>query len=275
MSTDRLGITILEANTCWELLRSSEVGRLATSIRNHPDIFPVNFIVDHGTVVFRTAEGTKLAAAVLGASVAFEVDGYDAEAGEAWSVVIKGRAVEIERMQDVFDALDLPLFPWHAAPKHRFVRIVPDDVSGRRFHVVDASRLGRAPERHERARSEAMSGSSPGRPAVPTGPRPAASFCWRRSGWAASSAATTNRRWWSSTTPSAVTTSSPAIDTESRAVTVGTEVTFEVDALDERTRSGWSVIVRGVRYVTSRRPIASDSSVGDTWAPGLKASVDR
>jgi hypothetical protein len=41
-------------------------------------------------------------------------------------------------MQDVFNALDLPLFPWHAAPKHRFVRIEPDDVSGRRFHIVDS-----------------------------------------------------------------------------------------------------------------------------------------
>ena len=142
MKTDRLGITILEANQSWALLRSSEVGRLAVSIGNYPDIFPVNFVVDHGTVVFRTAEGTKLAAAVLGTAVAFEVDGYDADAGEAWSVVIKGRAVEIERMQDVFDALELPLFPWHASPKHRFVRIEPDDVSGRRFDVVDRQAWG-------------------------------------------------------------------------------------------------------------------------------------
>ena len=137
MRTDRLGTAILEVSTCWELLRSSDVGRLAVAFGDQPDIFPVNYIVDHGTVVFRTAEGTKLAAAVLGRSVAFEIDGYDADAGDAWSVVIKGRAMEIERMQDVFEALDLPLFPWHASPKHRFVRIEPDDVSGRRFHVVD------------------------------------------------------------------------------------------------------------------------------------------
>ncbi len=122
MTTDRLGITILETNTCWELLRSCEVGRLAVAVGTQPDIFPINFVVDHGTVVFRTAEGTKLAAAVLGRGVAFEIDGYDADAGDAWSVVVKGRATEIERMQDVFDALDLPLFPWHASPKHRFVR---------------------------------------------------------------------------------------------------------------------------------------------------------
>ena len=137
MTTDRFGMTVLETSTCWELLRRSDVGRLAVSIADHPDIFPVNFVVDRGALVFRTAEGTKLAAAVLGRAVAFEVDGYDAEAGEAWSVVIKGRAVELEKLHDLFDALDLPLFPWHASPKHRFVRIEPDDISGRRFNVVD------------------------------------------------------------------------------------------------------------------------------------------
>jgi len=116
-------MTILETHTCLELLRTSEVGRLAVAIQNVPDIFPINYVVDRGTIVFRTAEGTKLAAALLGRGVAFEVDGYDRDAGEAWSVVIKGTAVEIERMYEMFDALDLPLFPWHAGPKHRFVRI--------------------------------------------------------------------------------------------------------------------------------------------------------
>jgi uncharacterized protein len=36
------------------------------------------------------------------------------------------------------DALELPLFPWHAAPKPRIMRIEPDVVSGRRFRVADA-----------------------------------------------------------------------------------------------------------------------------------------
>jgi nitroimidazol reductase NimA-like FMN-containing flavoprotein (pyridoxamine 5'-phosphate oxidase superfamily) len=138
----RTGTTILEPHECWALLRSNEVGRLAISIMNQPDIFPINYVVDHGAVVFRTAEGTKLAGAVLGQSVAFEVDGYEAEHGEAWSVVLKGRAVELERMQDVFDACDLPLFPWLASPKPRFVRIEPDSVTGRRFHVVDHTAAG-------------------------------------------------------------------------------------------------------------------------------------
>jgi nitroimidazol reductase NimA-like FMN-containing flavoprotein (pyridoxamine 5'-phosphate oxidase superfamily) len=137
MTTDHLGITVLSSEECLELLRGETVGRLAVAIRDHPDIFPINYAVDRGAVVFRTAEGTKLAASVLGRGVAFEVDGLDAVAGVAWSVVVKGHAVEIERLSDVLDALDLPLFPWHAAPKHRFVRIEPVEITGRTFEVVD------------------------------------------------------------------------------------------------------------------------------------------
>ena len=131
------GVVVLEPHECWELLRSAEVGRLAVAIMHEPDIFPVNYVVDHGSVVFRTAEGTKLAGAALGRAVAFEVDGYEPSQGEAWSVVLKGRAVEIEQLHDLLEATDLPLFPWHAAPKPRFVRIDPVSVTGRRFHVVD------------------------------------------------------------------------------------------------------------------------------------------
>jgi uncharacterized protein len=139
MTTDHLGITVLAGEGCLALLRSQTVGRLAVSIRDRPDIFPINYTVDRGGIVFRTAEGTKLAAAVLGRGVAFEVDGFDAAAGEAWSVIVKGHAVEITGIEELLDALELPLFPWHAAPKHRFVRIEPVEISGRRFHVVEPS----------------------------------------------------------------------------------------------------------------------------------------
>ena len=133
----------LDESTCWELLRGEEVGRIAVAIANHPDIFPINYIVDHGTLVFRTNEGTKLAAAVLGVGVAFEVDGYDRDAGEAWSVVVKGRAKEISQLLGRFEAADLPLFPWHAGEKHCFVRIEPEEITGRRFTVIDRVRRTR------------------------------------------------------------------------------------------------------------------------------------
>jgi hypothetical protein len=81
--------------------------------------------------------------------VAFEIDG-EAD-GEAWSVVVKGRAVEIERMYELFDAVELPLYPWHAAPKHRYVRILPEMITGRRFRVVDRSALHSGEAPHHRA----------------------------------------------------------------------------------------------------------------------------
>ena len=52
-------VAVLPEHTCWMHLRSVEVGRLAVSVDNNPDIFPINFLVDHGTVVFRTAEGSS------------------------------------------------------------------------------------------------------------------------------------------------------------------------------------------------------------------------
>ena len=39
-------ITVLSAVECWALLHAHEVGRLAVSITNHPDIFPINYVVD-------------------------------------------------------------------------------------------------------------------------------------------------------------------------------------------------------------------------------------
>lgn len=44
MTTDRLGMTVLENKTCPELLRTQSVGRLAVAIREHPDIFPINVV---------------------------------------------------------------------------------------------------------------------------------------------------------------------------------------------------------------------------------------
>ncbi len=128
---------ILSESECWTLLGSAKVGRLAVDIAGQPDIFPINFVVDKSGIVFRSAAGTKLAGAVLNQFVAFEIDGYEPGERTAWSVVVKGQARPIERMQEVFDAEDLPLFPWLAWDKPNFVRIEPTVVTGRRYHIVD------------------------------------------------------------------------------------------------------------------------------------------
>ena len=132
--------TELTVAQCWEALREGVVGRIAVVHDRRPDIFPVNYAVDHGTLVFRTGSGTLFRTAD-GTFVAFEVDGYDVERAEAWSVVVRGVAHEVYELDDALRAMRLPLFPWHDAPKPRIVRIHPDSVSGRRFVVKGGHRV--------------------------------------------------------------------------------------------------------------------------------------
>ncbi|WP_426225907.1 pyridoxamine 5'-phosphate oxidase family protein [Pseudarthrobacter sp. DSP2-3-2b1] len=126
----------LEHHECWELLRTVSVGRLAVVVDGHPDIFPINYTVDGGTLVFRTAEGTKLASATGGSPVAVEADGVDAVTGLAWSVVLKGPAAVVKGTERILDTAALFLFPWQAGKKDVFVRISPDTLTGRRFKVT-------------------------------------------------------------------------------------------------------------------------------------------
>ena len=135
------GVLEIPTREAWELLRRAPFGRLAVVVDGAPDVFPVNHVVDHGTVVFRSAYGTKVAAAYA-APVAFEVDGYDAASGEAWSVVLHGRASAVTDPDEAAASLDLPIVPWHAGRKPVVVRVVPTELTGRRFVVRDDARPG-------------------------------------------------------------------------------------------------------------------------------------
>lgn len=136
---DREGEHVATVHESWELLREAVVGRLAVISAGEPDIFPVNFAVDHGSVVIRTAGGTKLEAAHQ-RRVAFEVDGYDLDSAEAWSVVLKGRSVEVYDVDEAIEVMYLPLFPWAHGSKPHLLRLVPDSITGRRFHVAGGVR---------------------------------------------------------------------------------------------------------------------------------------
>ena len=127
------GLEMVGVLECWSLLETQSVGRLAVAIRNHPDIFPVNYLVDDETIVFRTNPGMKLAAAIAGDSVAFEVDEHDPESGVGWSVVVTGEAREVKRLDDLVRIEELPLTPAAPGHKNRWVRIHPLSVTGRRI----------------------------------------------------------------------------------------------------------------------------------------------
>jgi nitroimidazol reductase NimA-like FMN-containing flavoprotein (pyridoxamine 5'-phosphate oxidase superfamily) len=129
----RTGLAEIDASTCWELLDSRSVGRLAVAVGTHPDIFPVNYATHHGRIVIHTEAGTKLAAAVLMGSVAFEVDEIDADAHTGWSVVVAGTAREPGTLDEELELEALGLTPWSPVAKTRFIVITPERVTGRRL----------------------------------------------------------------------------------------------------------------------------------------------
>jgi len=130
----------LSPTESWELLGSTDLGRLAMCFDGAPEIFPVNFVIANGTVVFRTAAGLKHVSARLGHPIALEADGVDRDAGIAWSVVVKGRARDVTSPTELDFVRKLPLRPAHGGPKYIFVRIEPDSVTGRRFPIAEADR---------------------------------------------------------------------------------------------------------------------------------------
>ncbi|WP_159599582.1 pyridoxamine 5'-phosphate oxidase family protein [Agromyces humi] len=126
----------LSAEECWERIEAAPYGRVAATAAGEIDIFPVNHGVDHGTVVFRTAAGTKLLELTINDRVAFEVDAFTET--DAFSVVVKGLAEEFDRQGEVYAAERLGITPWAPEEKDRWVRITPTEIHGRTFARADA-----------------------------------------------------------------------------------------------------------------------------------------
>ncbi len=124
-------VSILSDTKCWDLLRSNAFARLALSVGNQPEIFPINYVVQGGTLLFRTSQGTKLAALTINESIALEIDGYDDLGG--WSVVVKGNAHAADWGDDYNEADVAGLRPWVATHKPVFVRVQPSQITGRTF----------------------------------------------------------------------------------------------------------------------------------------------
>ncbi|MCV7289313.1 pyridoxamine 5'-phosphate oxidase family protein [Mycolicibacterium wolinskyi] len=124
-------VTILSERESWELLGSVALGRLVTTVDNEAHIFPVNFAVQGRTILFRTAEGTKLISAAINHQVLFEADEHNV--AEGWSVIVRGVAHTL-RTDDELDAAErAQLLPWTATAKTHWVRVTPTRITGRRF----------------------------------------------------------------------------------------------------------------------------------------------
>ena len=126
-------ISVLTPDECTFLLGQARVGRVGVTVASLPEIFPVNFCVIDGDIVFRTSEGTKLHGATREAIVAFEVDEFDEENESGWSVLVVGPSSEERDPNLILDARRQLPDHWVPGERDHVIRIAPQKVSGRRI----------------------------------------------------------------------------------------------------------------------------------------------
>ena len=124
------GLEILDQAQCDALLRTQRVGRVAVC-SGRASVFPVLYRMLDDCVVFRTAPGEKLIAAVLHREVVFEVDDFDVVEHSGWSVNVLGTPEEIVDPHELQRVEALGLECWAGELRDRVVRIRAVEVSGR------------------------------------------------------------------------------------------------------------------------------------------------
>src|SRR5689334_16655842 len=120
---------------CLNHVRRTHFGRLAVSRgEGAPIIRPLNYVFDprSQSVVFRTAEGSKLHSLLRAKEAAFEIDGIDDGGRTGWSVVVIGAAEEVTNASEIRRLDQLGLEVWAPGPRSHWVRIRARTLSGRR-----------------------------------------------------------------------------------------------------------------------------------------------
>ncbi|GAA0686567.1 pyridoxamine 5'-phosphate oxidase family protein [Kitasatospora atroaurantiaca] len=121
---------------CWDRLGEHGIGRVALSGDAGPAVLPVNYIVDDGTIVYRTTPDSMTASAA-GSEVAFEVDHVDEHLSQGWSVLIVGTAEYITDPETVRRLAEEPeARPWAGGARNLWIRIAPTRITGRRISTV-------------------------------------------------------------------------------------------------------------------------------------------
>jgi transcriptional regulator with XRE-family HTH domain len=125
--------TTLDPEECRRLIAAGGVGRVIFTESRGPVALPVNFRTLGSDIVVRTESDATLVSALAVGRVSFEVDHLDDALAEGWSVLVSGighqvvEAAELELVRGLGDV------PWAGGERSTFVRIVSDEVTGRRI----------------------------------------------------------------------------------------------------------------------------------------------
>jgi nitroimidazol reductase NimA-like FMN-containing flavoprotein (pyridoxamine 5'-phosphate oxidase superfamily) len=121
----------LSRDECLRLIATTAVGRIIYTRQALPAVELVNFAVHGGDIVIRTSRSGKLAAAILGAVVAFEADHLNPDDQTGWSVTAIGRSREVSDPAEIERLRGIRLSTWAPGEREHFIRISPEIINGR------------------------------------------------------------------------------------------------------------------------------------------------
>jgi uncharacterized protein len=124
-------LTELGREECLRLLAGRLVGRVVFTEAALPAAHPVAYLLDGDEVLFRTANGGKLAAATLRHVVAFQVDEIDPVGRTGWSVLGIGQAYEVTDPGRLADLAARMPTPWASNHDAHTVAIPLQRLTGR------------------------------------------------------------------------------------------------------------------------------------------------
>jgi nitroimidazol reductase NimA-like FMN-containing flavoprotein (pyridoxamine 5'-phosphate oxidase superfamily) len=136
----------LDEAECLRLIAPGGIGRLAFTGQFDLTVLPVNYKLHNGAILFRTAQDSTtdedLRTGISHAEyrVAFEIDDFDVQAREGWSVLIQGPAHHLDSDSERADALAAGVEAWPAGQREHFIQITPARITGRRIRRGNADR---------------------------------------------------------------------------------------------------------------------------------------
>jgi nitroimidazol reductase NimA-like FMN-containing flavoprotein (pyridoxamine 5'-phosphate oxidase superfamily) len=128
---------ILDREECFRLIAPGGIGRVAFNGPYGPTVLPVNYTFHDDAIVFRTAHGGPLDQDLrtglegVDIKIGFEVDRIDESRREGWSVLVQGPAHHVPE-DEVAEMAEVDVTPWADGERHLYVRVVPQQITGRR-----------------------------------------------------------------------------------------------------------------------------------------------
>jgi transcriptional regulator with XRE-family HTH domain len=128
-------LTKIDRDQCEALLRSGGVGRIAFRASGQLVVFPVNFRMLDGDVVFRSEDDGAVGRLAPNEPVSFEIDHLDDAMSEGWSVLATGTVHVVGEPDELRQVQALGIEPWAGGDRHTYFRLSVTALTGRVINI--------------------------------------------------------------------------------------------------------------------------------------------